>query len=72
VSVPLHSFQPVANEKYCLIFGNEVNGVSDDVLPYGDVALEIPQEGTKHSLNIAVCLGIVAWELFRKMKLQNQ
>jgi len=72
VSVPLQSFQPSPYEKYCLVFGNEVNGVGDDVLPHGDVALEIPQEGTKHSLNIAVCLGIVVWELFRKMKLQNQ
>lgn len=71
VSVPLHSFQPSPNERYCLVFGNEVNGVSDGVLPLGDIALEIPQEGTKHSLNIAVCLGIVVWELFRKMTLQN-
>jgi len=72
ISIPLHSFQPSPNERYCLIFGNEVNGVSEDVLAHGDVALEIPQEGTKHSLNISVCLGIVVWELFKKMTLQNQ
>jgi 23S rRNA (guanosine2251-2'-O)-methyltransferase len=65
-SIPLQKFDPSANEKYCLIFGNEINGVSDDVIALGDVALEIPQEGTKHSLNISVCLGIVVWEIFRK------
>jgi 23S rRNA (guanosine2251-2'-O)-methyltransferase len=65
-SIPLQKFNPLANQKYCLIFGNEINGVSDNVISLGDVALEIPQEGTKHSLNISVCLGIVVWEIFRK------
>jgi tRNA G18 (ribose-2'-O)-methylase SpoU len=65
-SVPLQQFNPDATQKYCLVFGNEVNGVSEGVLQFGDVALEIPQEGTKHSLNISVCLGIVVWEIFRK------
>jgi len=69
-SRPLQTFEPHTAEKYCLIFGNEVNGVSDDVLKQGDIALEIPQEGTKHSLNISVCLGIVVWELFKKMELK--
>jgi tRNA G18 (ribose-2'-O)-methylase SpoU len=69
-SVPLHTFQPQANEKYCLVFGNEVNGVSEEVIEHGDIALEIPQTGTKHSLNISVCLGIVVWEIFRKRVLR--
>ena len=68
-SIPLQTFQPTENEKYCLVFGNEVNGVSDEVIAAGDVALEIPQVGTKHSLNISVCLGIVVWEIFKKMRL---
>lgn len=68
VSKPVHEFTPVAGKKYCLVFGNEVEGVSDSVLEHGDQALEIPQSGTKHSLNISVCLGIVAWEFFRKLK----
>jgi len=54
-------------EKYCLVFGNEVDGVSDEVIALCDLALEIPQGGTKHSLNISVCVGIVTWEVFRKL-----
>lgn len=65
-STPLQKFNPPTNEKFCLVFGNEVNGVSEEVIAFGDIALEIPQEGTKHSLNISVCLGIVVWEIFRK------
>jgi 23S rRNA (guanosine2251-2'-O)-methyltransferase len=66
-SMPLQEFQPVTGKKYCLVFGNEVNGVSEEVILQADVALEIPQTGTKHSLNISVCLGIVVWEVFRKL-----
>jgi tRNA G18 (ribose-2'-O)-methylase SpoU len=51
------------------VFGNEVNGVSDEAISLGDLAIEVPQHGTKHSLNISVCLGIVTWEFFRKLKL---
>lgn len=54
--------------KLALVLGNEVDGVSTDALPLCDGCLEIPQFGTKHSLNVAVCAGIVAWELIRKMK----
>lgn len=68
-SKPIHAFTPVAGKKYCLVFGNEVDGVSDGVLAHGDQALDIPQGGTKHSLNISVCLGIVAWEFFRRLTL---
>lgn len=69
VSVPLQTLTLSAESKYCLVFGNEVNGVSDEVIAHGDLAIEIPQAGTKHSLNIAVCLGVVVWEFFRKLKL---
>jgi 23S rRNA (guanosine2251-2'-O)-methyltransferase len=65
----LNNFIPDSNAKYCLIFGNEVDGVSDAVIALGDLALEIPQTGTKHSLNISVCLGIVSWEFFKKLTL---
>jgi len=65
----LNDFIPEPGTKYCLVFGNEVNGVSEGVISQGDIALEIPQTGTKHSLNISVCLGIVCWEFFRKLKL---
>lgn len=67
-SVQLQQFIPESGSKYCLVFGNEVNGVSEDVLPLGDLAIEIPQSGTKHSLNISVCLGIVTWEFFKKLQ----
>lgn len=66
-SVQLQQFSPEPGKKYCLIFGNEVNGVSEDVLPLGDLAIEIPQFGTKHSLNVSVCLGIITWEFFKKL-----
>lgn len=65
-SQPLDQFNPQAGKKYCLVFGNEVHGVSEEAIAQADLALEIPQHGTKHSLNVSVCLGIVAWEFFRK------
>ena len=54
---------------HAFIFGNEVMGVSDDVLPLVDGSIEIPQFGTKHSLNISVCLGILAWEFTKTFRL---
>jgi 23S rRNA (guanosine2251-2'-O)-methyltransferase len=71
-SQSLHEFTPSSGTKYCLIFGNEVHGVSEDVIELADVALEIPQAGTKHSLNISVCLGIVTWEFFKALTLQSK
>ncbi len=53
----------------CIVFGNEVDGVSDEVMNMVDGCIEIPQFGTKHSLNVSVSMGIVIWELFRKKKL---
>lgn len=66
-SVRLQDFELEKGAKYALIFGNEVMGVSDAVMQMADTALEIPQFGTKHSLNISVCVGIVVWELFKRM-----
>lgn len=64
----LHEFQPSKEGKYALIFGNEVFGVETDVLNQCDQILEIPQLGTKHSLNIAVSMGIAVWDLMFKME----
>lgn len=66
-SIKLHEFDMDPNEKYCLVFGNEVHGVSEEAVALADTAVEIPQDGTKHSLNISVCVGIVMWEVFRKL-----
>ena len=56
-------------EKYALVLGNEVDGLTDEALPNYDTFLEIPQLGTKHSLNVSVCGGIVMWEFFKKLKM---
>lgn len=68
-SIPVHRFHASPEGKYCLVFGNEVRGVSEEAIAQGDLALEIPQHGTKHSLNISVCLGIITWIFFQKMRL---
>lgn len=68
-SVMLNEFEPHPDQKYALIFGNEVNGVSDEVMAKIDACIEIPQFGTKHSFNIVVSAGIVLWDFFAKMKL---
>jgi tRNA G18 (ribose-2'-O)-methylase SpoU len=56
------------NERLALVFGNEVKGVDDALIPLLDGCLEIPQFGTKHSLNVSVCAGVVLWELFSQYK----
>lgn len=66
-SVLLQNFSVSPGQAYALVFGNEVNGVSEEVMAIVDGAIEIPQSGSKHSLNIAVCVGIVAWELVRQV-----
>lgn len=63
----LQDFHPVPSAKYAFVLGNEVDGVDDTVLQMCDGAIEIPQFGTKHSLNIAVAAGIVVWEAARKL-----
>jgi 23S rRNA (guanosine2251-2'-O)-methyltransferase len=60
--------QIVANEKFALIFGNEVEGVSTEAMNTADWVLEVPQFGTKHSLNIAVTVGIVVWEFTKTLR----
>ena len=64
----LQHFQVDKTKKYALIFGNEVFGVNQKAIELCDGTIEIPQLGTKHSLNIAVSAGIVVWDLFTKMK----
>ncbi|MCY1535573.1 putative TrmH family tRNA/rRNA methyltransferase [compost metagenome] len=65
----LHKFQPDKTKKYALIFGNEVNGVSDEVMQNLDRCIEIPQFGTKHSFNIVISAGVVLWDFFAKLRL---
>jgi len=64
----LNDFNPQQNTRYALIFGNEVKGVSQDVVSVSDIVLEIPQFGTKHSLNISVSCGVVVWDIFSKLE----
>lgn len=68
-SIMLHTFQPDPEKKYALIFGNEVNGVSEEVMQEIDHCIEIPQFGTKHSFNIVISAGIVLWDFYAKLKL---
>nr|MCU0409689.1 TrmH family RNA methyltransferase [Bacteroidales bacterium] len=62
-SVSLDKFTPEKGQKYALVFGHEVRGVSEEVVSMSDVCIEIPQYGTKHSFNVAVSTGIVLWHL---------
>ncbi|MEO8234455.1 MAG: RNA methyltransferase [Flavobacterium sp.] len=66
-SIFLNDFKVETNKKYALIFGNEVFGVNQEAIKLCDGTIEIPQLGTKHSLNISVSAGIVVWDLFVKM-----
>ncbi|MBO3699888.1 RNA methyltransferase [Roseivirga sp. E12] len=67
-SISLEAFEPVANQKLAIVFGNEVFGVEEEIVAYADGCIEIPQFGTKHSLNISVSIGVVLWDLVSKMK----
>lgn len=69
-SIMLHQFEPETDAKYALVFGNEVNGVDDEVMQVVDACIEIPQFGTKHSFNIVVSAGIVLWDFFVKLNLR--
>jgi len=66
-STKLNEFYPKENQKYAVIMGNEVKGVQQDVVNASDLCIEIPQLGTKHSLNISVTTGVVLWDLFQKI-----
>ncbi|MDR2813620.1 MAG: RNA methyltransferase [Prevotellaceae bacterium] len=65
-SVTLNRFVPDAGKPCALVFGNEVRGVAQEVVDVCDRCLEIPQRGTKHSLNVSVSMGVVLWEVCRK------
>lgn len=67
-STSLLDFNPSKDEKYAFIFGNEVFGVEQEVVDASDQCLEIPQYGTKHSLNISVTIGVVLWHYISKIR----
>ena len=69
-SVALQDFKFKPQTAY--ILGNEVEGVSEEALPYCDGAIELPQEGTKHSINVSVCAGIVMWKIFEQLHLTTK
>ena len=64
-ALPLQDFRREPGRRYALVFGNEVDGVRQDVVDEADLCVEIPQYGTKHSLNVSVSVGIVLWQLVR-------
>ena len=67
-STKLDAFYPKKDEKYAIVMGNEVKGVQQEVVNAADLCIEIPQLGTKHSLNISVTTGVVLWDLFQKLQ----
>ena len=67
-AIMLQNFKPTKDQKLAVIFGNEVKGVQQEVVSASDYCIEIPQYGTKHSLNISVSCGVVLWDLFSKLK----
>lgn len=66
-AVQLQDFVPRKGERYALVFGNEVDGVSQDVVDASDCAVEIPQFGSKHSLNVSVSAGVVLWHFCKQL-----
>ena len=67
-SIMLDEFSLESNKKIAIVFGNEVKGVQQEVVSESDYCIEIPQKGTKHSLNISVSCGVVLWDLSQKIK----
>ena len=67
-STKLNTFFPEKSYKYAIVMGNEVKGVQQEVVNASDLCIEVPQLGTKHSLNISVTTGVVLWDLFQKMQ----
>jgi tRNA G18 (ribose-2'-O)-methylase SpoU len=65
-TVFLQNTKDLKEEKFALVFGNEVNGVNQELVNKSDFVIEIPQFGTKHSLNVSVCAGIVLWEFCKR------
>ena len=68
-SLKIEKFIPEQGIKYAFVFGNEVDGVSDEIILESDQVLEIPQVGTKHSLNVSVAAGIILWDFYQKTKI---
>ena len=68
----LSDFLPQTQTTYALVFGNEVKGVKQEVVSASDLVLEIPQFGTKHSLNISVSVGVVVWDVFSKLQVNQK
>ena len=66
-SIYLDKFEIIQNQKYAVVFGNEIHGVDQKIIDMSDYCIEIPQYGTKHSLNIAVSAGIVIWDLYKML-----
>jgi tRNA G18 (ribose-2'-O)-methylase SpoU len=66
-SIMLEAFPVKEGRKYALVFGHEIRGVDQEIVDISDYCIEIPQYGTKHSLNVSVSVGIVIWEFFRKL-----
>jgi tRNA G18 (ribose-2'-O)-methylase SpoU len=70
-SISLEKYSPKSSEKVAFVFGNEIYGVDEEVVQQSDEVVEIPQFGSKHSLNISVSIGIVLWDILSKTKLQH-
>ncbi len=69
-SIMLQNFKIETDKKYALIFGNEVKGIQQHIVDISDYCIEIPQEGTKHSINISVSAGVVLWDFYKKINLK--
>jgi len=67
-SISLEKFEPTPQDKYVLVFGNEVHGVQEEVIKESHGTIEIPQFGTKHSFNVSVTIGIILWDFVNKIK----
>ena len=70
-SVSLADFEPEADTRYALVIGNEVEGVDQAIVDAADFCLEIPQSGTKHSLNVSVSTGVALWVFYKSLKPTN-
>ena len=70
-STKLQTFEPLHGRKYAVVLGNEVKGVAQEVVDASDQCVEIPQAGTKHSLNISCCAAIVMWQLFQELTVNS-
>ena len=68
-AIPLPQFLPNQDRNYCFVFGNEIHGVTESLIRLADQVIEIPQFGTKHSLNVSVSIGVVLWDFISKTEL---